>query len=223
MLTASRAGFLDLVVAGTVGLWLFGVKGKRLYLIIAAGVVVVLLLRVAGRNLERRFAVVAGATVSSRLELSAEGSFEERKLLMARAVDAIVHYPILGVGVGDFVVYSGLWKEVHASYLQIAAEGGIPVLILYLTFFSCGFANLRRLMRTYNLDPEANLFACALKSSLVGFVVGACFAPEAYQFFPYFAVCYTSVLLAIVEERQPTKVSATRVSRARPRRLAVAY
>jgi hypothetical protein len=32
--------------------------------------------------------------------------------------------------------------------------------------------------------------------------VGALFAPEAYQFFPYFAVAYTSVLLAIAKERE---------------------
>jgi hypothetical protein len=44
------------------------------------------------------------------------------------------------------------------------------------------------------------MFMSALLSSLVGFVVGACFAPEAYQFFPYFTVCYTSVFLAMNEE-----------------------
>ena len=38
-MTASRAGFITLLVTGTVCLWLFGVKGKRIHLIAAAAVV----------------------------------------------------------------------------------------------------------------------------------------------------------------------------------------
>ena len=29
------------------------------------------------------------------------------------------------------------------TYLQIAVEGGIPALIVYLMFFRCGFKNLK--------------------------------------------------------------------------------
>jgi O-antigen ligase len=92
------------------------------------------------------------------------------------------------------------------TYLQIAAEGGIFTFVLYVLFFSRGFSNLRRLRRRKDLDAESTLFIGALHSSLIGFVVGALFAPEAYQFFPYFAVAYTSVLLAI-KEKEP--VAAT--------------
>ena len=38
---------------------------------------------------------------------------------------------------------------------------------------------------------------------MIGFVIGALFAPEAYQFFPYFAVAYTSALVAMIKEREP--------------------
>jgi O-antigen ligase len=200
LLTASRAGFIDLIFAGTVCLWQFGIKGRRPALIAGTVIISALLLLFAGRTLVKRFTAIAGAG-DSRIEVSAEGSYEERKLLMVRALDAIVHYPILGVGAGNFVVYSGLWKEVHASYLQIAAEGGIPGLLLYLMFFVCGYKNLRHLSKVKSLDKDAVLFVGALKSSLVGFSIGACFAPEVYQFFPYFTVCYTSVLLAMQREQ----------------------
>jgi O-antigen ligase len=125
---------------------------------------------------------------------------------MFRAIAAIARYPVLGVGPGDFVVYSEMWRDVHVSYLQIAVDGGIPVMILYLLFFARGFTNLRMLGRVKNLDDDTVLFVGALKSSLVGFVVGACFAPEAYQFFPYFTVCYTSVLWAMTQEQQLSSV-----------------
>ena len=88
------------------------------------------------------------------------------------------------------------------SYLQIGVEGGVFALILYLLFFWRGFANLRRLRKQCDLDPETVLLVEALQSSLVGFAVGAMFAPEAYQFFPYFMVAQTSVLLFIVMERE---------------------
>lgn len=208
VLTASRAGFIDLVVAGTACLWHFGIRGKRLYLIAATLFFGALLLLLAGRTLVGRFAAISEDSVNSQSEETAHESYEERKLLMVKAVGAIASYPILGVGAGNFPEYSGMWKDVHAAYLQMAAEGGIPVLILYLMFFSRGFANLRRLSQSKDLDPETVLFLGALKGSLIGFVVGACFAPEGYQFFPYFTVCYTSVFLAITRERRYSEVPA---------------
>ena len=168
------------------------------------------LLLAAGQNLMSRFAAISGENLATGQEDTAYESFEERKQLMYRALDAIRHYPILGVGVGDFVVYSGMWKDVHASYLQIAADGGVPVLLLYLMFFSRGFANLRILERIKTLDGDTKLFVGALISSLVGFVVGACFAPEAYQFFPYFTVCYTSIFLALNREQVVSEATTSK-------------
>jgi O-antigen ligase len=218
-LTASRAGFVDLVVSGTVCLWHFGVRGKRPFLIVATAVLGLLVMLVAGRTLKDR--LVATASDEDRVngeDLGARGSFEARKYLMEQALRGIEHYPILGLGDNNFITYSGDWHEVHMSYLQIAVEGGIPALIVYLLFFSCGFANLKKLRQMQHLDSEAILFVGALHSSLVGFVVGALFAPEGYQFFPYFTVGYTSALLAILQQREPvaeaisTKVRVVRTS-----------
>jgi len=199
--TASRAGFISLVISGTVCLWYFGVKGRRFYLIVASGLTVVVLLIVAGGPLADRMAAISG-NVSNKEEARAYGSYEERKYLIDKALEGIVHYPILGLGVRNFETYSGVWKAVHNSYLQIAVEGGIPSLILYLLFFASAFSNLRKLRRVRDLDAPSTLFVGALHSSMIGFVVGALFAPVAYQFFPYFSVAYTSTLLAMVQEGQ---------------------
>ncbi|MGH9513709.1 MAG: O-antigen ligase family protein [Terriglobales bacterium] len=199
-LTSSRAGFIDLVIAGSVCLWHFGIKGKRAYLIVIVLVFSTLLMAVAGRQLVDRFTAISGENLNTAIEGKAYSSFEARAMLMRRAVEVIEHYPILGVGVYNFKSISGGWHEVHMTYLQVAAEGGIISLVLYFMFFYSGFANLRKLRRR-ELGAEATLFAGALHSSLIGFVVGALFAPEAYEFFPFFAVAYTSVLLAIVEKR----------------------
>jgi O-antigen ligase len=201
-LTASRSGFIDLVVAGSVCLWHFGVKGRRPQLLLASFIIGTGILLGAGGVLQNRFRAMSG-DVHSRVEQGAYGSYEERRELMFKSFRAIADYPLFGIGARNFMTYSGIWKEVHNSYLQIAAEGGIPALVLYVLFFWRGFANLRQLRKRKDLEPQIVLFVGALHSSLVGFAVGALFCPEAYNFFPYFSVAQTSVILAIVREQCP--------------------
>ena len=209
-LTASRAGFIDLVISGAVTMWHFGVRGKRHMLIAGVALVCVLLMALAGGKLYNRFAALSG---DSATEESAYGSYEARKYLVHRALEGIEHYPVLGIGANNFMTYSGIWHEVHMTYLQICVEGGIPALILYLLFFWRGFKNLRILRRTPNLDQQTVLFVGALHSSLIGFAVGAFFAPEAYQFFPYFAIAFTATLLQTVKERAAAALPPPRTPR----------
>jgi O-antigen ligase len=126
---------------------------------------------------------------------------------MERAVHGIMEYPVFGLGVRNFQTYSLIWHDVHMTYLQIAVEGGIPVLILYLMIFRRAFRNLRILRKRKDLAPDIVLFVGALHSSLIGFVVGALFAPEAYQFFPYFSVAFTATLLQTIKENEQVPVT----------------
>jgi hypothetical protein len=218
-MTASRAGFIDLVISGSVTLYYFGIRGKRYYLIVATALVGVVVMASAGGKLYDRFAALSG---DSATDQSAYGSYEDRKYLMVRSLDAIAHYPVFGIGVRNFPTYSLIWHDVHMTYLQICAEGGIAVLIIYLMFFWRAFKNLKTLRQMKNLDPDIVLFIGALQSSLVGFVVGACFAPEAYQFFPYFAVAFTATLLQTVRENEQGPGSAPPPSK-KPRHFLEVY
>ena len=199
VLTASRAGFIDLICMGVVTLYHFGIRGKRFYLIVAAALACILVLSTAGGLLFDRFAALSG---DSNTEESAYGSYQARMYLMKRAVEGIAEYPVFGLGMHCFPNYSLIWHDVHMTYLQIAVEGGIPAFILYFMFFRRGFKNLKTLIRSKNLDETTTLFVGALHGSLIGYAVGALFAPEAYQFFPYFAVAFTSALLQTVKERE---------------------
>jgi O-antigen ligase len=87
------------------------------------------------------------------------------------------------------------------SYTQMSSEGGIPALVLYVMVLWAGFKNLKRTRKLSGTNKEAKLFAGALHASLAGFVVGSLFASCAYQFFPYFLVAYTTVLLRIAKEQ----------------------
>src|SRR5262249_46282581 len=52
--TASRGGFITLIVAGVVCLWHFGVRGKRLYLIAVSAVAITVLLLTSGEVMVQR-------------------------------------------------------------------------------------------------------------------------------------------------------------------------
>ena len=212
ILTASRAGFMCLLISGSVTLWHFGVKGKRPQLILGTFVVAAILLIVAGGRLKDRFVALSGHAEDSK-DQSAYGSYVQRKALMISAVQAMVKYPVYGLGVGNFVSWAGYWREVHNSYLEMGAEGGFPALILYLLFFARGFANLKELRKRKDLEPHVLLFVGALHSSLVGFIVGALFEPEAYQLFSYIAVAQTSVIWAIIHEKDAGAPTAPVLSR----------
>jgi len=200
MLTASRAGFICLLFAGAVMLWHFAVKGKRPMLIVITLLVGSVLFLSVGRKLVARLYATTGDVGN---EQSAYGSYLQRKQGMYEAMGTIARYPLYGIGVSNFISYGGQWREVHNAYLQMGAEGGVPALVLYLIFLARGFSNLRRIrkkQKTQTLHPEIVLFAGALHATLIGFVVGAMFGPEAYQLFAYIAVAKTSVIWALVEE-----------------------
>ena len=219
-LTASRAGFIDLICSYSVALYYVAIKGKRPLLIVASVLLGVVIVSTVGGKLYARFSALSG---DSTTDQSAYGSYQDRKYLMLRALDGIEHYPILGLGTRNFETYSLIWHEVHMTYLQICVEGGIPVLILYLMFFYRDFQNMFALHRMKDLDPDVRLFAGALTGSQVGFVVGALFAPEAYQFFPYFAAAFTATLLQTMKEQQKDAGSTAPPPPKKPRHFLEVY
>ena len=78
-MTASRAGFIDLVIAGSVTLYFFAIKGRRFYLLVAAFLVCAVAMGAFGGKLIDRFEAMEGGSSDVR---SAYGSYEDRKYLM---------------------------------------------------------------------------------------------------------------------------------------------
>jgi O-antigen ligase len=219
LLTGSRGGAITLAIATLVCLWHFGIQGKRPLLILATIVAVLALLVLTGGVVVQRFEAMTGNT-SDTFQLSAYESYRQRSLLIDLSLSALKDHPLFGLGPGDFTVYSGLWHEVHVAYLQVAVEGGIPALFLYLGIFWRGYINTRRLSRM-TLDAETQLFSWALHGTLIGFLIGALFSPDAYQYYPFFTVMYIAALRATVEEQlQPELLLATEDKRSKAPRPA---
>ena len=197
LLTGSRGGFLALAISGGVCLWEFAVRGRRFYLLPLAGllgaVLLVLSSGIMSQRLKATFDTGDDAT-------SAYGSAQARQRLLWRSLEITAEHPLFGIGPGNFQVISGVWHETHNSYTQISSEAGIPALILYLSILWCGFRNIRIVKKSSQNEKQLKLLAGALHASLAGFVIGSCFGSVAYQFFPYFIVAYTTVLLRIAQE-----------------------
>jgi O-antigen ligase len=194
LLTGSRSGFISLAIATGLCLWEFAIRGRRFYLLALASVIGIVL------------CVFSGSIVGERLKgtfnpaddvASAYGSAQQRQQLLWRSIEVTAQHPLFGVGPGDFQVLSGDWHVTHNSYTQIASEGGLPALALYLTIFFYGFHNLRAAKRLSRRNGELNLLAGAIRASMVGFIVGSFFASYAYQFFPYFLVAYSTALFRV--------------------------
>jgi len=201
MLTGSRAGLLALLVGGGVCLREFGLRGRRIALIVGAGGVAVVLMLFASNTVIDRFHAMFNDEPTTEAGRAAYGSAVQRQELVWKALAITADHPLFGIGPGNFNTASGVWHDPHNTYTEMSSEGGVPAFILYVLLLWYALANLRNTNRLALPDSEEALFAMALRGSLYGFMVGSFFADSAYHFFPYFLVGYTSALVAIVEAK----------------------
>jgi O-antigen ligase len=136
---------------------------------------------------------------------------EGRVKIWERGMGYMTDNPLFGVGLRNFPVAEGTisaqarraerglgvrWGAAHNSFVQIAAELGVPGLLLFLAMLAHAFAGLARAARRFR-DPEyagtdASRLAQTLMATLVGFVVGGFFLSLAYA-----DLLYTLVALSI--------------------------
>jgi len=208
-LTGSRSGLLALICSIAACVWEYGVKGKRRSLIGATLLIAILAGCVGLANSHYR------ARVESIFLGNIEGSDDQnsraaRVELLKKSLYTAATHPVFGVGPGCFPLVDAGWRVAHNAYTELAAEGGIFAIILFLMAIGAAFKNLRDLRKLpmYQSDPELQLFAQSLWAGLVAYLTGSLFASTEYQFYPYYMVGFTCVLLRIAQaqslpERSP--------------------
>jgi len=217
--TYSRSGLIALFVTALVCLWEYGIKGRRLYLLGIAGILVMAAVAVA--LLTPNYPARVKSIVAGNIEGSGDhGSIEARNALLKESVVLALHNPIFGIGPGNFpVIAENDWRVAHNSYTEIAAEAGFPALILFVLALGCAFRNIRRVRKAagYAENKELQLFTSALWASLTAYVVSAFFASTEYNLFPYFMIAYTSALygIACAPRSDPTNGSTTHAKSSR--------
>lgn len=106
-------------------------------------------------------------------------SFAFRKYTWLATLHMIQAYPVLGVGPGAFQLVfprfavAGFTRLAHCSYLQFAAEAGVPALIAFLAGVGYAFrAAFRGLRRRLAITGEI-AFSAPLLAGLMAAIVGS--------------------------------------------------
>jgi putative inorganic carbon (HCO3(-)) transporter len=188
--SGSRGGFIALfVVVGFIVLRFSAIPLR--WRLSATALVAVILLASASDQYWQQMETITSDTDYNHTSESG------RLQIWSRGIGYMLQSPVLGVGPGNFQTAEGTlsplaerqqfgigvrWNAPHNSYLQIAAELGIPGVALYVAMIASAFLALRC---STALTP-------ALTASLLGFVVGSFFLSLAYS-----EMLYTLVAFAV--------------------------
>jgi len=177
VLTYSRSGLMALILSLAVCVWEYGIKGKRRYIVVITAVALVVGMGAALSTSHYRARVES--IVLGNIEGSGDkGSLDARKALLKKSVMTALTHPLVGVGPGCFVLVDEGWVVAHNTYTELAAEAGIPALVLFLLAIGAALKNIAQVRKSlhYREDPEFRLFTQALWAGLVAYLMGACFA-----------------------------------------------
>jgi len=203
-LAASRGGFLGLLMAMAWLLWHSRNRGRNLLLVslLMGAFLAVSPLSPVGRLLHPDYSDTD--SVHIHLELWQAG------------LKILRDHPLAGIGVGQFKSAVGAYSSVknlallaHNTYLEIAAEMGIPGLILFLAIFVFSFRSLTQVRLAASRDGPALLPAAAtgIQAGLVGFGVAAFFVSAEFLRMFWFML-FLSICLISLSQQQPAEEHA---------------
>jgi len=176
VLTESRAGLIALAVMGLLSL-VFG--RRRLPILALLGAAAILVAEFAPASLSGRFRSIriSGAPTNGD-DASARIHFE----LFKAGISMIASKPITGVGLSQFksvapeynpniLRLTGQSYIAHDTYIQIAAEGGLPAFALFLALMGLAMVNCSA-VRRHGVGALADL-GLAMQLGLVAYGIAA--------------------------------------------------
>jgi len=205
LFTLSRGGFLGLIAASGVLLWKLG-RWRRIKTTLGVALICGILLAVMPGGYGARIATIFNT------EQDQTGSAKQRRELLERAASIAITRPIVGVGMGNFPIYSIHDKPAHNAYLEIAAELGVMGLIAYLILIFAPFRSLRRIERqTMGMrsksEREMYWMSVSIQAAFIAYLVCSFFASIQYLWYLYYTAAYAVALRQIhaAEEKEEMK------------------
>jgi len=179
----SRGGFLGLIfMAGVFG-WRIATKNR--WIIMIAPVFLI------------AFIAFAPGGYGKRLSTTSDGSAEARTDDLKRSVFIAARHPLLGVGIGNYIIFSNKSHASHNAYTQVAAEVGLTALVMYVMFLITPIKELRKIIHetpTKGDNSRFHYLAIGFEASLVGYMVSSFFASVAFLWYAYYLVGYAICL-----------------------------
>lgn len=209
-LAASRGGFLGLVAASIVLLWHARHRFRNLAMVAVLAPVLLLL-------------PVAPIQRLLHPNHSDQEAGEARLVAWRAGLKMIKAYPLTGVGLGNFkaemVRYADPKADIdsiaHNTYVEIAAEMGIPTLLLFLALIALSCSSLDRARRRA-LRLRSSLLsqgALGMEAGIVGFAVSIFFLSAEYQKLFWLMVLLSMCLPVLLTNRAAAMRRARRSRR----------
>jgi putative inorganic carbon (hco3(-)) transporter len=202
LVTLSRGGFLGMMASGGVLLWKLG-RGRQLKTILGVALICGILFAFIPGGYGARIATIFNT------EQDQTGSAQLRRELMMRAASVVINRPIVGVGMGNFHIYSIQEKAAHNAYLEIAAELGVMGLIAYLILIFAPLRSLRRIERQTSgrrseSEREMYCLSVCIQAAFIAYMVCSLFASIQYFWYLYYTAAYAVALRQIhaAEEKE---------------------
>jgi O-antigen ligase len=212
ILTSSRGGFLGLLTAGLVYAY------RRWGLRAAAGVLLLLILVALPTDLGRR--AVSSLDSDAPPAPGVEESNRAHTALLWGGLKMMYDAPLFGVGPQRFKDYSRRYSGLkipyiaHNSYLEIAAEAGLPTLCIFLFMYMTAITVLGRAARLTGGPETRELAAWAegLRTGLVGFAVAAGFISAQFEKFFWVIIFLSIVVGRLAQQHRVDAVAAERLA-----------
>lgn len=220
LLTGSRGGFLGLLAASA--MFVYRRRGAGATIALVVGLILAALPTSLGERAMGTLFQDAGVPTDL------EASNQAHMALFWGGLRMIADAPLTGVGPYNFktlsALYSGLDYDfiAHNTYLELAAELGLPVLIIFLLMIAAAFRGLKRAVMAGGLDvrtTELAAWAEGLRSGLVGFMVAGTFISAQYEkwFWLVFFLTIAVERIAVMHEREALEPAATEDWSSEPR------
>jgi probable O-glycosylation ligase (exosortase A-associated) len=209
-LAASRGGFLGLVIAF---LYLVARSKHRLTNFVLVCAVMIPL------------SVLSPSSPLQRLLHPNRGdkeSVEDHQIAWRAGLGMIKSHPFFGVGLGNFKPEMKRYTPegvnvdtiAHNTYVELAAELGIPGLLLYLTMI---FSSLRTLENVHRRairsdQPTLGRAAAGIQAGLVGFAVSSFFLSAEYQRLLWLMIFLSATLPSILRSAAKDRTKRIEVS-----------
>lgn len=213
VLTASRGGFLGVVLSILLTWWFILRRSRRGQIV---GVLIAVCLLIAAAKAPKVFwlrlqTVWSWSDLgSNEAAVSAKESAEGRNFLLVKSIEYTLQHPGLGAGLGNFKVVMGTegprrlgWFATHNTFTQVSSEGGIPALLMFLLFLSALIRHMKKISQGFDKNPpneEIGLLARATLVSVLAFAFEGLFASVAYDYFLYYPAGIAIGLYSIYQQ-----------------------
>lgn len=195
----SRGAFLGLICVVAALIWMLFRRNRMAAVLLFCLAVLAMLVLAPGNYINRLLSIVDHSR-------DAAGSAQQRQAVLMRSLLVSARHPLLGVGMGNFPIYSIRNLVTHNSYTQVSAELGLPALVAYLMFMLTPLRRMARIARetfTARRDSARVYYlAVGLFASLIGYMVSSAFIAVAYWPFVYYLVGYAVCLHRIYDAGQ---------------------